>query len=430
MTDDNTIKVSAEYLRKLEKKVEGLSALAEISEIISSTHELEELMNLVMERAKKEMGAEACSILFYNKQTNKLEFEVALCSDDSTNEMLTKTVTLEMGQGIAGWVAEKLEPLVIEDVRADKRFFGGIDKQTGFTTESMIAVPLIGRTGLIGVAEMINPRRRDYDQEIFKLLCRQFAIAIENALLYQESIRKERLRQELEIAAVLQKSFLPALPHFEKGNLRLSAITIAAAKIGGDLYDFIEPVDGKVGVLIGDVSGKGVSAALYMAKAVSDFRYAARLQTAPGKVFDEMTAQLGDSPRGMFLTAIYMIIDLASGSVRVASAGHPPFLWITGDEVKETSLLSGPPLGILPLEYPSTTIQLNPGDRLLLFTDGLFDAQDPGGERLGFGKLIDFVKGHRHEESLTESLMDYIISLEQGADRADDITIIDIKWQG
>ncbi|MGC2062786.1 MAG: GAF domain-containing SpoIIE family protein phosphatase [Thermodesulfovibrionales bacterium] len=429
MTDDNTINVPAEYLKKLERKVEGLSALVEISEIISSTHQLDELMNLVMERAKKEMGAEACSILFYNKQTNKLEFEVALCSDDTTNEMLKKTVTLEMGQGIAGWVAEKLEPLVIEDVRTDKRFFGGVDKQTGFTTESMIAVPLIGRTGLIGVAEMINPRRRDYDPEVFQLLCRQFAIAIENAILYQESIKKERIRQELEIAAVLQKSFLPALPHFEKGNLRLSAVTIPAAKIGGDLYDFIEPVDGKVGVLIGDVSGKGVTAALYMAKAVSDFRYTARLQTAPGKVFDEMTVQLGDSPRGMFLTAIYMIVDLASGSVRVASAGHPPFLWITNSEVRETSLLSGPPLGILPLEYPSTTIQLSPGDRLLLFTDGLFDAQDHEGERLGFGRLLDFVKGHLHEERLIEGLMEYVVSLEQGADRADDITIVDIRWQ-
>lgn len=430
MTDDRIINVPAAYLNKLEQKVEGLSALVEISEIISSTHQLDELMNLVMDRAKKELGAEACSILFYNRQTNKLEFEVALCCDDTTNRMLKKTVTLEMGQGIAGWVAEKLEPLVIKDVRADKRFFSGVDKQTGFITESMIAVPLIGRAGLIGVAEIINPRKLDYDQEVFQLLCRQFAIAIENAILYRESLQKERLKQEFEIAAVLQRSFLPASPNFEKGGLNISATTIPAAKIGGDLYDFIEPVDGKVGVLIGDVSGKGVSAALYMAKAVSDFRYAARLQPSPAKVFGQMTAQLSESPRGMFLTSIYMIVDLLNGTVDVASAGHPPFLWITEDGVRAMSLPSGPPLGILPLEYPSTTIQLNAGDRLLLFTDGVFDAHDHEGGRLGFERLLDFVKDHRHDGDLIGGLMQYISSLEQGADRADDITIVDIRWKG
>jgi sigma-B regulation protein RsbU (phosphoserine phosphatase) len=430
MTKADNISVPAEYLTKLEEKVEGLFTLIEISEIISSTHDLDELMALVMERTKKEMEAEACSILFYNKETNKLEFEVALCQDDSTCQILRKTVTLEMGQGIAGWVAQKLEPIIIDDVRADKRFFSGVDAQTGFITENLIAIPLVGRGGLIGVAEIINHRKKNYDLEVLKLLCRQFAVAIENAILYRESIQKERMKQELEIASILQKSFLPESPQFSKGKVSLSAVNISAAKVGGDLYDFIEPAEGKVGVLIGDVSGKGVSAALYMAKIVSDFRYAARLQTSPDIVFNALNSQLSRSPRGMFLTSVYMIIDLASGVAEISSAGHPPFLWIGGDEVKVMSVPSGPPLGIVPTDYPSSSISLSSGDRLVLFTDGVFDAKDTGGRRIGFDNIVAFIKKHKSEPDLVNRLLAYINEFVQEADSADDITVVEVKWGG
>jgi len=429
MTEEGMVTVTAGYLAGLQKKLKDLSAMIDISEIISSTHQLDQLMNLVMDRAKAEMEAEACSILFYNKKTNRLEFEVAICSDDTTHEMLKKTISLEMGQGIAGWVAEKLEPIIIEDVKKDSRFFSGVDEQTGFKTESLMAVPLVGRTGLIGVAEIINPRRHDYDPEMFQLLCRQFAVAIENAILYRESIQKERLKQEIEIAAVLQQSFLPGSPKFEKGPVRINALTVPAAKVGGDLYDFIEPAEGRVGVLIGDVSGKGVSAALYMAKAVSDFRYAARLQTSPGRALGLLNTQLASSPRGMFLTAVYMIIDSATGKVKIASAGHPPFLWITGGEVRVMSMQAGPPLGIMPLDYPESGLELKAGDRMVMFTDGVFDAYDSAGGRIGFERLVEFARGHMHSENFPEDLLEYINATGHGEDRADDITIVDIRWK-
>jgi sigma-B regulation protein RsbU (phosphoserine phosphatase) len=423
-----TVTVPAGYLSGLNRKVENLSALIGISEIISSTHQLDELMNMVMDRAKKEMDAEACSILFYNREMNRLEFEVALCCDGATGEMLKKTVSLEMGQGIAGWVAEKREPLVIDDVSTDPRFFGSVDEKTGFTTRSLVAVPLIGRTGLIGVAEIVNPRRKEFDQEIFRLLCRQFAIAIENALLYRESIKKERLKQELEIAAVLQRSFLPESPGFEKGDVRIKAVTIPASKIGGDLYDFSEPDEGRAGVLIGDVSGKGVSAALYMAKAVSDFRYAARLRQSPGEVLGLLNNQLARTPRGMFLTSVYLIVDAASGAVDLASAGHPPALWISGGEVRVLSVESGPPLGIVPADYASTTIRMRRGDRLIMFTDGVFDAQDADCGRIGFDRIVDYVREHRDTRDMTECLVSYVMRTGSDVEQADDITIVELQW--
>src|SRR5208283_5640117 len=188
MASGAEINISVEYLKGLEKKVEDLKILIDMSALISSTLELNELMQLVMEKAKNELQAEACSILFYNKETDKLEFEIALCKEEATSDLLKQKIILDIGQGIAGWVAKNLEPLIINDVKADGRFCDLVDKQTGFITESIVAVPLIGRSGLIGVAELLNPKRKEYDLEIFQILCKQFSIAIENALLHRELV--------------------------------------------------------------------------------------------------------------------------------------------------------------------------------------------------------------------------------------------------
>ena len=162
---------------------------------------------------------------------------------------------------------------------------------------------------MIGVAEILNPKEKDffsdYDLEIFQTLSRQIAIAIENARFHKESVEKEKLRQELEIASVIQKSFLPESPIFKKDHLMLSAINLSATQVGGDLYDFIELSPNRVGVFIGDVSGKGISAALYMAKVISDFRYIAPQVAAPEIALSRLNSVLSQAPRGMFLTGIY-----------------------------------------------------------------------------------------------------------------------------
>ncbi len=434
MSSRPPISVDEAYLEGIEKKVEDLRMIMEVSVIISSTLDFNELVTVVMEKAKKVMDAEACSILFYNKDTNKLEFEVALCKEESTSEILKKTVTLDIGQGIAGWVAENLQPLVITDVRGDKRFYQAADKQTGFATKSIIAVPLVGRSGLIGVAEIINPKNKDffseYDSGIFQTLCRGVAIAIENARFHKESIEREKLRQELEIASSIQRSFLPESPTFHKNNITVSAINISARHVGGDLYDFIEPSENKVGVFIGDVSGKGISAALYMAKIISDLRYTSLGIDSPDLVMKRLNSNLSNAPRGMFLTATYIIADTANGTLSIAVAGHPPFFLIGKGDVKVMNLPSGPPLGIMPVEYPVTKLELNKGERLLLLTDGAFDAKNRNGERIGFESIAGFVKNHSNRENLIPAIVGHVNDFSKGTERADDLTLVELRFDG
>ncbi len=428
MADEQKITVPEQYLRSLESKVENLKVLIDVSSLISSTLDLNDLMPLVMEKAKNVMDAEACSILFYNRETNKLEFEIAMCDEDSKSDILKKTITLDMGQGIAGWVAENRKPLIIEDVKKDNRFFQNADKMTGFTTKGIVAVPLVGRSGLIGVAEVINPVMEEYDAEIFELLCRQFAIAIENARFHKESIEREKMKQQLEIAAALQKSFLPRSPVVSNGDFTVSAVNFSATQVGGDIYDFSEPSDEKIGVLIGDVSGKGISAALYMAKFISDFRYVSHGLDEPDVTLNRLNTLVADAPRGMFLTAVYAVVNTRTGHLHLCVAGHPPFLWISKGEVRVMTVQSGPPLGIMPIEYPSEAIQLERGDRVILLTDGVFDAKNKAGERLSFEAVIDFVKEHKDDERLVGNIVDFVDAFGKGTERADDLTMVEIRW--
>jgi phosphoserine phosphatase RsbU/P len=433
MVDEPTIPVNQAYLKTIEKKVEDLKTLIEVSAIISSTLDFNELMTLVMEKAKSLMKAEGCSILLHNKETNKLEFDLALCREESVADILKSKVSLDMGQGIAGWVAEHQTPLLIKDAKTDSRFYPDADQLTCFTTRSLIAVPLISRSGLIGVAEILNSKEKDFfgddDLEIFQTLCRQVAIVIENARFYKESVEKEKLRQELEIASVVQKSFLPESPIFKKDHLTLSAINLSATQVGGDLYDFIDLGPNRVGVFIGDVSGKGIYAALYMAKVISDFRNIAPQMGAPEIALNRLNAMLSQAPRGMFLTGIFGIVDLLKGSLSLSVAGHPPFLWLTHGEVRVMNVASGPPLGILPAEYPSTEISLKKGDRILFLTDGVFEAKDKGGKRIGFEKLVSFVKEHTGEGNLIQKVVDYVNDFSKGLARADDLTLVELSWK-
>ena len=420
---------SEAVLKGMEGKVHRLKALMEMSALLSSTLDIDDLIYLVMEKVKSHLDAEACSLLFYNKETKRLEFKGAICEDGKTAGILRKKGTLEIGRGIAGSVAETLQPLFLDDVRTDSRFHQEADRLEGVPAKSLIALPLVGRSGLIGVAEIFNPRNRDYDREIVQLLARQFAIAIENSLFYKESLERERLKQELDIASALQKSFLPESPTFRRGDLSISAANVSAEKVGGDLYDFIEQGEDSVGVLIGDISGKGISAALYMARFSNEFRHVAHLADSPSRALQRLNQYLLKSPRGMFLTCIYLRVNIPRGGIRLSVAGHPPFLWLTKEQVKVMSVEAGPPLGIIPAEYPATKISLEEGDRLLLFTDGAFEAKDKAGQRLGFENLVRFIHTHRKERDLVAIVMQYIDDFSKEAARADDVTMVELRWR-
>ncbi|MBF0541722.1 MAG: SpoIIE family protein phosphatase [Nitrospirae bacterium] len=433
MESENNITVSRDYLTELEKKVEDLQSLITVSAMISSVHNFKDLTGLVLDMAKNVMDAEACSLLLFNRETRKLEFLVARSKDEATENILHNNITLDIGQGIAGMAAKNLQTLLVKDVRNDSRFLSLVDEKTGFITKSIIAVPLTGREGLIGVAEIINPMSKSffntYDSELFESFCRQVSVALENSKYYDEALKRERLGKELELAAVVQKSFLPEWPTISKGNLTVKALNISAANVGGDVYDFMENCEGKVGVLIGDVSGKGVSAALYMAKFISDFRYTAIRCEAPEQTLQSLNTSLSKGPRGMFITAMYIIMNVYTGKGMVAAAGHPPFLKHSKDGVIKVIPPSGPPLGIMPTDYPASEVEISSGESILFMTDGVFEAKNEAGQRIGFEKIVDFVSTLDAGDDLVESVAKYVNNFIGKMEMADDLTLVQISYK-
>jgi sigma-B regulation protein RsbU (phosphoserine phosphatase) len=165
-----------------------------------------------------------------------------------------------------------------------------------------------------------------------------------------------------------------------------------------------------------------------MAKIISDFRYIAHTIFSPELVFNRLNTQLIRAPRGMFLTACYMVVDVLSSKARFVVAGHPPFLLVSKNEVKTIPVPSGPPLGIVGQHYAKDNCFFQRGDRVILLTDGVFDAKNKKGKRIGFENIVRFVEKHKDQENLLKRITDHVERFSKGTERADDLTIVEVRF--
>lgn len=424
-------------LSHLRARVERLSSLIEVSIIINSSLDVDEVLNLVMEKAQSVMHAEASAVMLLNEETGYLEFESAL---GEVGSQVKQTIKLKMGEGIAGWVAQTGKPVIVPDVQSDPRFANKVDKQTGFVTRSILAVPLIVKGKVIGVAEVLNRvdgrAFTEDDLHLFMTFGRQVALAIENARMHQFMLQQQKFEQQLEAARTIQESFLPqAAPRDSQNRFSVAARSHPATFIGGDLYDFIEFEDDSLGLVMGDVAGKGIPAALYMARLVSDFRFYAQTEKDPAHILTIINNLLVErAMRGMFVTLQYMRVDIASGLARVATAGHLPILRLRRQErtCAAIELASGAPLGIMRnMPFQTDSVQLAPGDTLVCYTDGVIEAKNRRGQQFGIDRLTDLIA---QSESKPDLVVDRVFkSVKEHSRRVsqhDDITVLAFTWYG
>jgi phosphoserine phosphatase RsbU/P len=420
----------------LEARLLGLSSLMEVSALINSTLDLDEVLALVMEKAQSVMHAEASSVMLINEETQRLECKIAL---GEVGAQVIQVLHLNKGQGVAGWVWEQDRPLMVPDVTTDKRFFREIDQQSGFQTKTILAAPLKAKDRIIGVAEVINrtdgKQFDEHDQELFIAFCRHVALAIENARMHKMALQQLRLQQQLDSAKIIQQSFMPqVLPSQSADSFGLAARNLQAISVGGDFYDAIELDDGKLGLLIGDVSGKGVPAALYMARLMSDVRFLAQKSRNPAELLLQLDASLCERSRnGMFVTMEYVMIDIASGMATCANAGHLPVLHISPQRAQNRWMnnTQGVPLGIIPGQrFDCVQIPLLAGDFLFLFTDGIVEARNVKGQPFGMDRLITAPKDCRDAQALLEYIMNQVMEHVQHVSQHDDITALVFHWKG
>ena len=383
--------------------------LQRIGSAFTTAVEVEQVLKIILESALETTEAQAGAIYLYHAETGLLEPRVVLnffppmhvdtpaaLSPHRTEELEEemKHQSFHLGEGIIGQVAQEGKARIIEDVRADSIMLG---TTTEFMrNRSMLLVPLKIRDEPLGVMAVLNKQRGSFsidDQFLLQALADQGALSINNAMLTGEVRTQERLKRDLQIARDIQQRLLPercpVVPGFE-----IAARGSSATEVGGDYYDFFWVDDDKLGIVIADVSGKGVPAALTVAMMRSVFRTQARGNFDVRDVLTRVNEFMGqDLRRDMFITCVYGILEVSTHKFSWARAGHEPL--IVAHPSAPIDILSPEGFALGVIESPTfeemlevQTVELHSGDRLLLFTDGLTEAMNSEGEEFGMQRIL------------------------------------------
>ena len=379
----------------LRRTLDLYKGLVEVATLINGITDYNGLLTAIMDVARRVIGAEASSLILLNTTTNQLEMVVAR---DAKGDVVTTKPTVPRQGSIAGWVFENAQSLLVPDAYQDPRFFSGMDLKTGFRTKSILCVPLRHEGALIGVLQVVNALGKesfdDQDREAFEAYAQLGTTAIEKLRLLEEEKRQARFERELGIATEIQNSFLPrTLPH--RADLAFAAAYHPAREVGGDFYDVFELGPDEVYFVIGDVAGKGVPAALMMAQSLSLLRLIVTLGLDPGEAIARWNSALCErTVRGLFVTAALGRITPSLRCVEIACAGHCLPILVRRDGLAfEPAVSSCAPLGIVSgLKFATTTLDLEAGDWLAFYTDGLSESHRPGGEMLGSEALIQTLR--------------------------------------
>jgi serine phosphatase RsbU (regulator of sigma subunit) len=330
--------------------------------------------------------------------------------------------------------------ILSEDVQDDRRFESSATL-VSLNLHSLICVPLISPDGRrLGVIQVDRFRKgnpfRSEDLQLLATVCFQVAIVLDNAALHAEVLREERFRQELALAREIQQGFLPT--DFEDlGNegFELFACVHPAREVSGDLYDFRRLEDGRIAFFIGDVSGKGMPAALFMVAVRTLGRHLAAGGNRPADTLEKLNDSLSkDNPSGMFVTLAHGILDPKSGSVTLASGGHHlPLLRRASGTVEEVELRTGRLLGYtgMDLRLSDATFSLKHGDTLVFYTDGLIEAREPANrEMFGNDRLHALVQKFDKGLSLADCAdmaRNAVQEFTQAKELQDDLTILLVR---
>jgi phosphoserine phosphatase RsbU/P len=345
-------------------------------------------------------------------------------------------VVIDRESPIVGIIEKGKKELTRYDVLEDPKY-KTVSESCGAAFEAlnaMLMVPLVFRDRLIGLLTLGEKKSgKIYNQQDLNLLhtiARQGAVAIENARLFQENLEKQRMEEELNIARDLQMSMLPAVcPQIE--GFQIAAVSLPAREVGGDFYDFIEMGEGKVGLIVGDVTGKSVSGALVMAAARSVYR----MLSEEGLSVDEIMSRANrrakkDMRKGMFVALLYALLDAGERSVTLCSAGQTQPIHFSAKEGRAILVQTEGdtlPIGIVDeVEYKETRLELAPGDMLVFYTDGIVEAMNNEGVMFGFERLLD-IAGQSKDmsaEQVLRSIMDKVKEFSDGAVQHDDLTLI------
>jgi len=418
---------NARLYTRMTRQAKTLLLLNEIARELTSILNLDELLKRIGELLSRLIDFQMFSILLLDSAGEKLEDRFSL----RFQENIQSKSDIPVGQGIVGAAACEKQAILVADVRKDPRYL-----ETNPETRSELAVPLIYQDKVIGVLDLEHTRRNFFTEDhrrTMTTLAAQIAIAIENARLYEQVARQEsRLERDLALARELQTGLLPqARPQLP--NLEIAAKFVPARTIGGDLYDFLGYAQSRLGIAIGDVSGKGAPAAIYAALVSGILRSHAPMEPAPAEMLTAVNYSLAERRiAAQFVSLIYCVWDDRKRTLQVANSGLPrPVYCHQG----KTGLIEavGIPLGLFEdADYEEFTFQAEPGDAFVFFSDGILDAANRAGEQFGRARLEEIIAEHSTEsaESMVKAIFKAAAQHARGVEAFDDQTVVAIQVKG
>ena len=423
MKDDNKIEITPNEAPLVE------SILKEISDVVRSIDDAQQVMERLVDMATTLLNVSMCSLVMVDPKTREMRIRAA----KGLSPEIIRRYSGRVGEGIAGHVAETGKPLLVEDVETHPLFARKSGRK--YTTKSLLSVPLIHEAQVIGVLNVNN--RNDggvltrSDELLLSVLANFVVLAIEKSRMQRQLIRTERYEAELRVAREIQDRVLAReWPH--PSHWEFAVRSVPARMVGGDFFDAMALPNDRTCVVIGDVCGKGVPAALYMARVLGYFRVVAKVRDKADEIMTFVNDLLASEwSERTFVTATVCVLDGRSGRVSICSAGHhrPYRLRCDAEAAEAVEVGNGLPLGIeAGMTFESAEVTADAGDTFVLFTDGVTEARNPSGELFGEERLASAIgDGDGSAESLATAVADAVERFAERQPQSDDITLVAVR---
>ncbi len=413
---------------RLRRAVEELSILNELARAVSAMNDSQKIMQIILKRSLKAVNAEQGVItLIEPNPQHPMKTLIRGMASSSDREQY------HLSQNAMGWMILNKKPLLCNNFETDPRFAGIRDQDP--SVRSVLCVPLLVKNELKGVLTLVNKKQRngfsDDDQRLLSIIAAQSAQVIENARLYEEEKKKLIMEQELAAAREVQMSLLPnQLPQIP--GIQLAAANISAHEVGGDYYDVISLNNQRYGIVVGDVSGKGLSAALLTTMGKGMIYAQIRSEESPKKLLQELNkiARLSFR-RKSFITLLMGLLDAQARTLTLSSAGHCcPLVYRATKGNLSPLPLRGAALNFMDnLPCEEKVFSLQAGDIYVFYSDGITEAQNLDTEFFGEERLANIVQeAHTQSaEGILQRILDAVRSFVGPAKQADDMTLVILK---
>ena len=415
-------------MRQLGRQLSNVNAMLNVSKALGSNVGLDNLLPVIVNKTTMVMRAERSSLFLYDKQNGTLRGRV------TEGLGVGQEIIIPADRGIAGRVARTGETANIKKPEADPDFDSSFDKKSGFHTRAILAVPILdSKGGVLGVLQALNPKDNepfDHDDEaMLHALASQAQVALERETLTQSANEKRKLEEALKFAQSIQLGMLPQVfPDPVKTGVELYATLIPAKMVGGDFYDFFWIDEDRLALVMADVSGKGIPAALLMAKAMTLTRAYLGAETDPAAALRRANEELSlDNDAAMFVTTFAAIYDRSNGQLVYSNAGHNEPYIIRGKQLIPLDLACSVPLGAsMSATFENARISLQFGDLAYLYTDGVNEAMDVDFTEYGDNQLREFLVSHAQAPTrvFAGACIDSVRAHAKGAEQSDDITVM------